>query len=398
MDPTAIILSSLTATSLLLCVALAMAWQCFGRERHAAIWSAAFGLSTATWAVNLLSAWMPAFDTPLTLLASLTSIGCFALIALGFRRRVGLPERAELIIMIGAAVSVLAGWVVIWSTHAGFVRALIVFFCAAMLIVSALSLRADPQDGRRRTGGAAFWMLASFAGYDLLLGIVALCASGPADLSYRLYRLMLLLGVPTGLFGVGLFAMFLLAADLADGMRQLAASDPLTGILNRRGFEQAAVPLVAQSKRHARTLAVVMADLDRFKTINDRFGHGVGDAVLQCFASHVGKTIREGDLFGRMGGEEFVLVLPDTGGSEAIEAIERIRAGLDAAVRDLVPSARITASFGIALLDQRGDTLSDAMGRADRALYDSKMTGRDRITLAAAATATALRTVTRRVA
>jgi diguanylate cyclase (GGDEF)-like protein len=382
MNPAVIILFGLMATSLLLCIALAVAWRTFGRERHAALWAFAFGLSAATWALNLLDVWMPRADRPITLLVVITSIGCFALIALGFRRRVGLPERKDVMIAVGGVTILFAGWAVLFSANAGIARALVVFFCSAMLIVSARSLHAERQGSQRASGSAAFWMLTLFAGYTLGLGVLALCTSSTADLTYQLYHLLLLMGLPTGLFGVGLFAMFLLAADLAEAMRQVAASDPLTAILNRRGFEQAAGPLIAQNQRYGRPLAVVIADLDRFKAINDRFGHGVGDAVLQCFAEYVGGAIRQCDLFGRLGGEEFILVLPDTAAPEAIDAMERLRGGLVAAVRDLVPTAEISASFGVAMLDARGDSLADAMQRADNALYRSKLDGRDRITLA----------------
>ncbi len=389
MDPSVIILFGLTATSLLLCIALAVAWRTFGRDRHAALWSMAFGLSSATWALNLIAILAPRAHTALTLATVVTSIVSFALIAMGFRRRVHLPERRDVMIAVGGVAILFAGSAALWPDGTGIARALVVFFCSAMLIVSARSLRAERRGSQRASASAAFWMLTLLAGYSLGLGVLALCASDASGPAYQAYHLLFLMGLPTGLFGVGLFAMFLLAADLAEAMRQVAASDPLTAILNRRGFEQAAGPLVAQSQRHGRPLAVVIADLDRFKTINDRFGHGVGDAVLQCFAAHVGGAIRQCDLFGRLGGEEFVLLLPDTIGAEAVEAIERVRQGLGEAVGALLPSG-ISASFGIALLQGRLDTLADAMQRADHALYRSKMEGRDRITLADAPPVSAL--------
>jgi diguanylate cyclase (GGDEF)-like protein len=389
MNPAAITLFGLTTTSLLLCVALTVAWRTFGRERHAALWSIAFGLSAAKWALSLLDMWIPRADVPISFATVILSIVSFALIALGFRRRAELPAQLDVMVAVGGVTVLFAGGAVLSSANVGISRALVMFFCGAMLIVSAMSLRAERRSGRRATGGGAFWMLVLFAGYDLGLGVMALCVTGEA--SYQVYKILFLMGLPTGLFGLGLFAMFLLAADLAEAMRQVAASDPLTAILNRRGFEQAASPLIAQSQRHGRPLAVVIADLDRFKAINDRFGHGVGDAVLQCFTAHVGSKIRQCDLFGRLGGEEFILLLPDTGAAEAVEAIERIRAGLVAAVRDLVPTGGISASFGVAMLDGRGDTLADAMQRADGALYRSKMAGRDCVTLAPVAAISTLR-------
>ena len=376
----AIIMFSLMATSLLLCIALAAAWRTFGRERHAALWSVAFGLSSAKWAVSLLDQEMPRAHTVLMLATVILSIASPALIALGFLRRVGLQARKDAMAGAAGVTLLVTLWAVLWSTDPSISRALVLFFWAAMMVVSAMSLRAERRGERRATGSAAFWMLASFAAFDFGLGVMALCIS--SDASLRLYRMLMLMGLPTGLFGVGLFAMFVLAADLAEAMRQVAGSDPLTAILNRRGFEEAAAPLVAQSQRHGRPLAVVIADLDRFKAINDRFGHGVGDAVLQCFAAHVGSTIRQCDLFGRLGGEEFILLLPDTDGREAMEAMERVRHGLGPVVSALVPTADISASFGIALVQGRFDTLAEAMQRADHALYQSKVGGRDRVTLA----------------
>jgi diguanylate cyclase (GGDEF)-like protein len=377
MESAVVILFSLIATSLLLCIALAVAWRRFGREAHAALWSLAYGLSAANWTANLLKMWLLPAGSSLTLMSVVCSVGSFALIAVGFRRRAGLPLRLDAM-MVAASVTVLfSAFAVLGSASSGMQRAVVLLFCAGMMVVSALSLRKTGLDGRRATGGAAFWMLALFAAYTMGLGLLALFAG---NAGYDLYRLLFLTGVPTGLFGVGLFAMFLLAADLAEGMRQIAASDPLTGILNRRGFEEAAAPLLDRCTGEGRPLAVVIADIDRFKTVNDRFGHAVGDLVLQRFAAHMSAMIRPGDLFGRLGGEEFVLLLPDTNGGEAVAVMETARGGLPSAVHDLLTVGSVTASFGIASLG-RGETLREMIQRADEALYRSKMDGRDRITL-----------------
>jgi diguanylate cyclase (GGDEF)-like protein len=385
MEPMMVVLYSLMSTSVLLCVALAIAWRLFGRELHAALWSLAYGLSAADWTFNLLMVFLKRDDPVLTMLCATCAVGSFALIALGFRRRAGLPLRTDAIVAAAGVTVLFVGGALLSPVALHAQRWMVLFFCAAMLIVSARALRAG-SDERRATGGAAFWMLVLFASYTIGLGIIAVlipASGGDQRPMLMLFRVVAMMGIPTGLFGVGLFAMFLLAADLAEGMRRLASCDPLTGILNRLGLEQAAEKAIATCRRGGRPIAVAVADLDRFKTINDRFGHAVGDAVLRRFAEHAGITLREGDLIGRMGGEEFVFVLPDTDIEQALEAVERVRHGLAAFVDDLTP-AGVTASFGIAMLGERGDTLALMLERADTALYRSKMEGRDRVTLAVA--------------
>jgi hypothetical protein len=109
------------------------------------------------------------------------------------------------------------------------------------------------------------------------------------------------LGVPASLTGIGLFALFLLAEDLAHGIRHLAIVDPLTGLLNRRGFDEAARRVKAQCRRSGMPVCVAVADLDNFKSINDRFGHKAGDMVLSEFARRLRANVRAGDLVSRAG-------------------------------------------------------------------------------------------------
>ncbi|HEY0270255.1 MAG TPA: GGDEF domain-containing protein [Sphingomonas sp.] len=385
MIPVLVGLYGLLSLSLFLCVALAMAWRSFGREPHAALWSLAYGLSAMNWAVNLLMVWLRPGDVVLTMLGAACTVASFSLIALGFRRRAGLPPRVDAVAAAaGATLLFVAIGLVVRPEGAGAQRWMVLFFCAAMLMVSALSLRRPDRRGFV-TGAAPFWMLTLFAAYILGLGVLATmippAAGDPAPM-LRLFRIAAMLGVPTCLFGVGLFAMFLLAADLADGMRALASSDPLTGLLNRRGLEQAAERAIAICARGCRPLAIIVADIDHFKQVNDRFGHAAGDEALKFFADHATASLRQGDLIGRLGGEEFVFVLPDTNVAQAIEAVERFRHTFARLLAERAPSMVVTASFGVAALGGRDDTLGRALLRADRALYRSKMDGRDRITIA----------------
>lgn len=157
-------------------------------------------------------------------------------------------------------------------------------------------------------------------------------------------------------------------------LRTLAHEDFLTRVLTRRAFMMAAGKAVRETGRGG-TATLVTFDIDHFKRVNDRFGHAVGDLVLQAVASECRVLLRPGDLLGRMGGEEFGVLLPRTGMNEAVACAERLRAGIEALILSDCP--RVTASFGIAELGT-GVEVNEWFAQADAALYAAKQAGRNR--------------------
>jgi diguanylate cyclase (GGDEF)-like protein len=153
-----------------------------------------------------------------------------------------------------------------------------------------------------------------------------------------------------------------------------AATDPLTGLVNRGVFEDRLAEEVARSRRHGRDLSLVVLDLDAFKQVNDLHGHVVGDEVLRETALRLASRAREGDVIGRLGGEEFGWLMPETDGMEAWQATERARAAMAGAPFPHV--GRVTISGGICDL-RRADNALDLYRRADVALYWAKRHGRD---------------------
>jgi diguanylate cyclase (GGDEF)-like protein len=162
---------------------------------------------------------------------------------------------------------------------------------------------------------------------------------------------------------------------------QRAATDALTGMPNSRAARDTLKRMVAQAARSGSPLAAVLLDLDHFKQINDTYGHGAGDDVLASVGATLASGVRESDFAGRYGGEEFLLLLPDTTAEDAAAVAEKIRALISQTVVSGVERP-ITASLGVSSFPQHaidGDTL---VRSADRALYTSKRSGRDRVTVA----------------
>lgn len=158
---------------------------------------------------------------------------------------------------------------------------------------------------------------------------------------------------------------------------ELARTDPLTGVCNRRHFDEMFTTESARARRQQLKLTVVMIDLDHFKSVNDRYGHGVGDAVLVAVASALKTHSRPYDIVARFGGEEFVLLLPGTTLDGGVECAERLRLVIAAMTVESYPH-RITASLGIAMLAEAEDRHS-VLARADAALYRAKQGGRNRV-------------------
>lgn len=159
----------------------------------------------------------------------------------------------------------------------------------------------------------------------------------------------------------------------------LARTDVLTGLANRRAFDEAAQLEIQRAQRYATPLALVMTDLDFFKAINDKYGHHVGDLVLRNFARILSESVRNVDLVGRWGGEEFAILMPDTDLAEAVRAAERMRVAVADAPLIEGLDVGYTASFGVAAFRQATPTMDSLLGRADAALYGAKNKGRNRV-------------------
>jgi len=169
---------------------------------------------------------------------------------------------------------------------------------------------------------------------------------------------------------------------LAD-LRRQTVSDPLTRLLNRRGFQEAFDRLCEAHLSSGREFALAVADLDRFKSINDTYGHVEGDAVLYRVATIFQRELRPGDVIGRLGGEEFVFLFAEVGAVQAVSITERLRAALEHASFP-VPGGtlNVTASFGVTTaVAHKATSLVALLREADTAMYEAKAAGRNLIRL-----------------
>jgi diguanylate cyclase (GGDEF)-like protein len=170
-------------------------------------------------------------------------------------------------------------------------------------------------------------------------------------------------------------------AHYVERVKQLAYLDGLTGIFNRRFFELRIIEEIERSRRYGTGMAVIMADIDQFKRLNDEFGHLLGDEVLRQVSSLFHQQLRKIDVVCRYGGEEFGIVLTQTNASHAVSVAEKLRRMVEQWQFPGVPQT-VTISAGVAAFPDHGTTRDELVRAADNGLYAAKQAGRNRIALA----------------
>lgn len=260
--------------------------------------------------------------------------------------------------------------------------ALVPAAASVTLFLSALMIIRHREVSRPAEWAAATAMVL----FGLTQGIAAGMAmlQGPVgdDAYLSLYVHYNFLTLPAGYMAMGMFVVFMLASDLSEQMREIAVKDELTGLLNRRGFSEQGAAAFAAAQRSDQPVSVIMTDIDRFKFINDEYGHATGDTALEHFANILNTGRRSNDILARVGGEEFALVVPGTELRAATLIADELRAKIDSQPMllngDDLP---MTASFGVATMSANDTCMTDIIVRADRALYRSKRAGRNQVDL-----------------
>lgn len=224
-----------------------------------------------------------------------------------------------------------------------------------------------------------FWILLAFSLHFFPRTVLTVGTVAPSVGTFGTSPFWLALQFSLAVLGVMLaLALFAVTvSDMVADLRHERAVDPLTGVLNRRGFDERAQELLTDTRNWP--IRLILVDIDHFKTINDTFGHPVGDAVLRAFGRLLQGMTRQADVCGRLGGEEFAYLLPncDAGGADVFA--ERLRQNVRRQhFEGLSRAHQLTASFGVASARQ-GEGLEELTARADAALYRAKRQGRDRV-------------------
>lgn len=380
-SPVFYILVALTLTSAMITVIFFMAWKMLGGKPYALSWAVAFLAATCQWSFNLASGLFPDWETYWIIVNSFALV-MITLVLRGHCQRTNCRRLPSNLWPWAAAVY---GGIVLTTIvypHVGISTAIVPGVAALTLFGSAAMIVGHREVTRPAEWAAATTMVL-FGIAQLAAAAVGLMQGAAGDPVYRdLYLHFNFLTLPAGYTGIAMFVILMLASDILEEMKQVAVRDQLTGLLNRRGFNEQAAKVYSMSRRSRQPASVVMTDIDRFKFINDEFGHAVGDNALCHFARILAVGRRTEDVLARVGGEEFAILLPGTSLESALRIADSLCALIESSpIRVDGNTLPMTASFGVATLSNSDSCLGDVILRADRALYRSKRSGRNRVDL-----------------
>jgi diguanylate cyclase (GGDEF)-like protein len=293
----------------------------------------------------------------------------------GLLRRSG--KRLHVLLYLFALLSIVVGIAYFYYVDRQLLVRIYILNFGLGLILLATALKLRYLRLGRTSERFLFWILFAFAIHFFPRTILTVGPTAPAAQTFGFSAFWLALQFSLAVLGVAL-ALALLAVTIGDTievLRRERATDPLTGLLNRRGFDDEAVAFLPTPTTSPVSLLVV--DIDHFKSINDTLGHEAGDHVLTAFGCLLLETLSQIGICGRLGGEEFVVLVPNCNASSARAIAERLRHKVrDNAFDGLPGTWTVTISLGVAEARSH-ETLAELIARADAALYAAKLAGRD---------------------
>ena len=340
----------------------------------------ALAVEAAGWGMLAAQAWLH----PAQLLLGGNALNLLAqgMAVVALRMLLGEPLRWRVALAIGVAGWLGVGWFGVVDPD---YRLRVLWGSAAIMADIGLRMQALLHGGLRRSSRARVALLAMCSLSALLLlwrnGQLWFDLNPPADIIQPdtvNYLYVLLSGMQPMFLSIGFLLLY--SETLQRELHLLARVDSLTGVKNRLALTETATQLLSQAGRVGRPLGVLMIDADHFKSVNDRFGHGGGDKVLLALVGSIRATLRASNVIGRIGGEEFVVLAPDTGLEQALVLAERIRETVETTPL-LVDGhlLQLTVSIGAVVAAPGEHDVKGLLQRADAALYAAKRAGRNRV-------------------
>jgi diguanylate cyclase (GGDEF)-like protein len=380
-SPVFYILVSMIFTSAALSIIYFLAWKNMGEKPYALSWSIAFSAATLQWFFDLHAHWF--HNTQIyALLANGLALVVVTLNIRGHCQRTACTILPNNLWPYSGAVYFALIWTTVVEPHVGWRNALIPATVCLTLFLCAWVIIRHREHSRPAEWATAVTMILFAVSQGIAAGM-ALMMGPTGDASYAaLYTNYFFITLPAGFIATSMFVIFMLASDLSEEMKSIAIRDQLTTLLNRRGFNESGKRAFSSARRNKTPLSIIMADIDRFKYINDKFGHAAGDRALIHFAQLISENRRQEDVVARVGGEEFALLLPGTELRDAMAIADQLCSKIGSTPLDITAIGMpMTSSFGVAAISASDTSLDAVVLRADRALYRSKRAGRNQVDL-----------------
>lgn len=382
MDNQVFVVLSQTTICFVALVALVVIWFSIEKKRHVKWWIISFG---AAFLASLMSIF-PVSSYPsedfFYIVTSLLNIIIAVVTPYGFAVRAGLRIKYTLLSIPVVSLAIAFFIFSHFLPHAGMSTGLPYLVGALSLFINSYILLNFGTRNVPELGTATIFSVVAIA--NLVQFFIAFSQGEfvqPATI-YALFNLSNIIQ-PAAFVVIAIFINLLIASDMAEKMKNLAMTDPMTGIFNRRGLLDSTEKVLSNLARSKRNACLVVCDIDHFKSVNDTYGHDVGDEVIKVFADTIKDCVRQKDFVGRVGGEEFVILLAETSLSEARAIAERIRVSVAPKTFHFGNhQVGFTASFGISSSGDYQYKYETLFKQADEALYKAKQGGRNQVQLA----------------
>ncbi|MGI2176300.1 GGDEF domain-containing protein [Shewanella ulleungensis] len=378
-SPFTYILITLFFSSILLSIIFYMTWQTMGKQKYALMFSLSFLASTVLWANALIKSLFLSPNLYWMIGCSMSMLSVL-LGTWGHCLRTHTQIHPAALLMLGIIGMALTYYFTFISPHLGLRMSVYLYIDVVFLMITSIVIIRHRKQSRPAEIGASI-MHFLFAGCLFIAASIALSQGNKFDAELiKLYSIINFTALPAAYVGMSVFVIYMLASDLAEEMKLLAMTDSLTNCLNRRGFYVHAKQQILELQKQAQHVCLIYCDIDKFKAINDRYGHAGGDQVLVSISQMIKQHIKKDDLLGRMGGEEFVILIGRTCYDDAKSVAERLRSIInDTPIQYGELHISITASFGVVELSSQDVSVEQAINLADKALYQAKSSGRNKV-------------------